>query len=399
VTTLSPRPDRADRAAARRRHPTARATPDGRGPKPPAGRRTGLFLVVLFIIAALVGLGVVMGLSASTATSLSDTSDAWSLFQRQLLWTGLGAIALLVTLRVDYHRWRPLATIAVGVTVVLLIAVRVPGLGVSVNGATRWLGAGPLQMQPSEPAKLALILFIADVLARPSRRIDDLQATFRPVMVVTGLMAVLLMLQPHLGATMIIGAIALVMLFLAGTPVLPLAGMAAVGGAGGAAALALSPWRRSRFLAFMDPWDDPDLFGYQPLQSLHAITAGGLTGVGLGASRAKWGFLPYAHTDFIFAIIAEELGLLGASVVVIGFIGLACAGYAVALRAPDRFGMLLAVGITTWIFVQAVLNMGAVMSLLPVTGVTLPFLSFGGSSLVVTMAASGVLLNVARQGR
>ncbi|NIR41848.1 MAG: FtsW/RodA/SpoVE family cell cycle protein [Actinobacteria bacterium] len=158
-------------------------------------------------------------------------------------------------------------------------------------------------------------------------------------------------------------------------------------------------WRRERLLVFLDPWRDVQGAGYQTLQSLHAITVGGFSGVGLGASRAKWGFLPYAHTDFIFAIIAEELGILGAGAVVLLYVGIGVAGMVAALRAPDRFGMLLAVGITTWIVFQAVLNLGSVMALLPVTGVTLPFVSFGGTSLVVTMGAVGILLNVARQGR
>ena len=193
--------------------------------------------------------------------------------------------------------------------------------------------------------------------------------------------------------------VAVAMLFLAGTPILPLGGFGTAGSSLAAALVMSSPWRRARWLAFLDPWADPLGNGYQPLQSLHAVTVGGLSGVGLGSSRAKWGFLPYAHTDFIFAVIAEELGLLGAITIVGLFAAIGVAGFLTSLRAPDRFGMLLAFGITSWILAQAVLNMGAVLALVPVLGVTLPFLSFGGSSLVVTMAAFGLLLNVARQGR
>ncbi len=390
---------RVQKAEARTRHPTARREPDGRGPRRPTGRRTTLFLVLFFAVATLCAIGVVMVLSASAAASLSDTDDAWSLFRRQLVWVGVGAVALLVTMRIDYHRWRILAVPTLVLSVVLLALVTVPGIGVSANGASRWLGIGPFVFQPSELAKLGFVLFVADLLARPARPIDDTRITLRPVIAITALLVSMMMLQPHLGASIIIGAIAIAMLFLAGTPVVPLGGFAMAGSSLAAAVVMSSPWRRARWLAFLDPWADPLGNGYQPLQSLHAVTVGGLSGVGLGSSRAKWGFLPYAHTDFIFAVIAEELGLLGAITIVGLFATIGVAGFLTSLRAPDRFGMLLAFGITSWILAQAVLNMGAVLALVPVLGVTLPFLSFGGSSLVVTMAAFGLVLNVARQGR
>jgi len=363
------------------------------------GRRTPVFLVLFVAVVSLALLGVVMVLSASAAVSISESDSAWLLFRRQLLWVGIGFFALLITMRVDYHRWRILAVPSVVGSVLLLVVLVIPGVGITANGATRWLSVGPLSFQPSEIVKLALILFIADLLARPSRSMDDTSITFRPIAVVTGLIVLLLAVQPHLGAILVIATIAVAMLFLAGAPLAHLTGLVAGGGLTAAVMVMSTAWRRARFLAFRDPWADPAGVGYQPLQSLHAITVGGLSGVGLGASRAKWGFLPYAHTDFIFAIVAEELGLIGAASVILAFVVIAVAGFVAALRAPDRFGMLLAVGITTWTVAQALFNLGAVMSLLPVMGVTLPFLSFGGSSLVVTMASMGVLLNVARQGR
>jgi cell division protein FtsW len=387
------------KATARTRHPTSIRQPDGRGPRRPAGRRTTPFLVLFLAVTALTAVGVIMVLSASAAASLSENDDAWSLFRRQLIWVTLGLVVLVVAMRVDYHRWRILAGPLLLLSFVLLALVAVPGVGVSANGASRWLGVGPLVFQPSELAKLALVLYVADLLARPSRPADETHITLRPVITVTAIMVATLMLQPHLGASIIVAVTAVAMLFLAGTPVVPLGGFAAAGSMIAAAVVMSSPWRRERLLAFMDPWADPLGNGYQPLQSLHAVTVGGLTGVGLGSSRAKWGFLPYAHTDFIFAVIAEELGLLGAIVVVGLFAVIGVTGLLTALRAPDRFGMLLAFGITTWIVVQAALNMGAVLALVPVLGVTLPFLSVGGSSLVVTMGAVGLLLNVARQGR
>jgi cell division protein FtsW len=372
---------------------------DGRGPKRPVGRRTGPFLVLFLAVTALVLLGVVMTLSASAVVSINTSDSAWSLFRRQLMWTGLGGIVLFVVMRIDYRRLRVLATPAVVGSLVLLLVVLLPGFGVNVNGATRWIRLGPFSFQPSEAAKLALVLFTADILSRPSRDIEDTSTTLRPVVAVTGLFIGLLMLQPHLGNSVVIAAAVGSMLFLAGTPLLHLGGLSVVSAVGMVAVIAGTPWRRHRWNVFMDPWRDPAGLGYQPLQSLHAITVGGLTGVGLGASKAKWGFLPFAHSDFIFAIIAEELGLLGAGAVVLLFITIGFVGVVVALRAPDRFGMLLALGITMWIVSQAFLNIGSVTKLVPVVGVTLPFLSFGGTSLVVTMAAVGVLLNIARQGR
>lgn len=393
------RPRRQQKASARTRHPASRVKPDGRGPSRPVGRRTGPFLILFLAVTALVLLGVVMTLSASAVVSINTSDSAWSLFRRQLLWTTLGVAVLLATMRIDYRRLRILAVPALVGSVVLLVIVLIPGFGVSANGATRWIRLGPFSFQPSEAAKLALILFTADLLSRPSRDIANTRLTFRPVVAVTGFVVALLMVQPHLGNAAIIAASVLTMLFIAGAPALHLVGVSLLGMAGTAVAMLGSSWRRQRFLIFLDPWRDAENAGYQPLQSLHAITVGGLTGVGLGASKAKWGFLPFAHSDFIFAIIAEELGLLGAGFVVIAFLTIGFAGTVVALRAPDRFGMLLALGITTWIVVQAFLNIGSVTSLVPVVGVTLPFLSFGGTSLVVTMAAVGVLLSVARQGR
>ena len=390
---------KAQRAKSQGRHPASRVTPDGRGPRPPIGRRTPAFLFLFLFVVALVALGVVMVLSASAVVSINESDSAWSLFRRQLVWTAIGAGVLMVTMRIDYHRWRILAVPAAVGSAVLLVVVLLPGFGVTVNDATRWIRVGPFSFQPSEVAKLAMVLFVADLLGRPARDIRDTRATLRPVMAVTVVFVMLLMAQPHLGNTLILSAIVFTMLFIAGAPVLHLGGVGLLAATGATVMVAGTAWRRERLLVFLDPWRDVQGAGYQTLQSLHAITVGGFSGVGLGASRAKWGFLPYAHTDFIFAIIAEELGILGAGAVVLLYVGIGVAGMVAALRAPDRFGMLLAVGITTWIVFQAVLNLGSVMALLPVTGVTLPFVSFGGTSLVVTMGAVGILLNVARQGR
>ncbi len=371
----------------RRRHPTARPVP------PP--RRSKTFVALLAVITALNLLGMVMVLSASSVTALDTYGSIWTIARRQGGWL-LGSAAACVTLmRLDYHRWRRLAVPAIAVSGLLLALVLVPGVGRNVNGASRWLGYGPFSLQPSELAKLAVLLFAADLLARRGAWMHDLQLTLVPVTVVFAAVASLLMLQPNLGTTLVLGAIVISVLFVAGSPIVPLAGLSSLGALAATGLALAAPYRRARVLAFLDPWKDYQTTGYQNIQSLVGIASGGITGLGLGQSRAKWGFLPYAHTDFIFAIIGEELGLVGALVVVGLFVALCVLGARAAVLAPDRFGMLLASGITVWFGVQAFINIG----ILPITGVPLPFVSYGGSSLVFSMAAAGLLLNVARQAQ
>jgi cell division protein FtsW len=383
----------------------ARATPSSARPRRrlhlgrPGGRRTGVFVGLFAIVVALCVLGLVMVMSASSVVGLYQFGSTWYFVKRQAIWLVVGLVVLVLTMRIDYHRWRRLSGPVLYGSLGLLVLVLVPGIGREVYGSTRWLGAGPVQIQPSEFAKLGLLLFAADLLARRFHRIADLHLTLKPVLVVTGAVVVLVLLQPNLGTTMVITAIVFSMLFVAGVPLLPL-GSVALAGAAAASALALAaPYRRARILGFTEPWSDPLGAGYQTIQSLVGIAQGGLAGVGLGASRSKWGFLPFAHTDFVFAIIAEETGLIGASAVVLLFVALCWLGIVASLRAPDPFGMLLAAGITTWLSVQAFVNIGAVIGILPITGVPLPFVSFGGSSMLATMAATGILLNVARHAR
>ena len=377
--------------SSRRHHPTAR-------PVAPA-RRSRTFGGLVVVITALNLLGLIMVLSASSVSALDTYGSSWYIALRQGIWLAAGSAACVVVTRLDYHRWRRWSLPALALTALLLSLVLVPGIGMNVNGASRWLGYGPFSLQPSELAKLTVLVFAADLLARRAAWMADLRLTLVPVGVVFGGTALLLMLQPNLGTSLVLGAIVLSVLYVAGTPVLPLLGVG-MGGAVVATGLALgASYRRARVLAFLDPWADPLNTGYQNIQSLVGIASGGLTGVGLGQSRAKWGFLPYAHTDFIFAIIGEELGLLGAVGVVGLFVALCILGAKTAHQAPDRFGMLLAAGITAWFGVQAFVNIGAVIGILPITGVPLPFVSYGGSSLVFSMVGAGLLLNIARQGR
>lgn len=370
------------------------STAEARRPSP----GHGTYLVLASLVGVLTMIGLVMVLSASSVQSQREFDSTWSYFGRQLLWVAIGSAGLVVTNRLDYRRWRRLAVPFLWVSIVMLVLVLIPGLGTRINGARSWLGFGPLRMQPAELAKLALLLFSAQLLARRAHRMGEWRLTLLPVCVVAGAVAVLVMAQPDLGTTIVIGAITFAVLFVAGVPLLPLAGVGAIGVCG-ALALALSKtYRRNRILAFLDPDRDPLGIAFQLNQSFMGIASGGWTGVGLGESRAKWGFLPNAHTDFIFAIIAEEVGLLGALVVVGLFLAFGVYGTRAALAAPDRFGTFVAAGITAWILAQAFVNVGGVVGILPITGLTLPFISFGGTSLMITMAATGVLLNIARQG-
>ena len=374
--------------ATRRRHPAGRLRP---------GRATGTCLAILGLVGFLTLFGLVMVISASSVTDLKEHGTTWYSFKRQALWAIVGTFGLVLAIRVHYRRWRRWAGPMLVASIAMLVLVLVPGVGVEANGASRWIGVGALRVQPSEFAKLAVLLFVAKLLSDRERegkaRVAAL--TLKPTLVVFGAVAALLMLQPNLGTTIALGAIVLTMLFIHGARVHHLGGIALLG-AGAAAFLALqASYRRARVTAFLNPWADPSDTGYQTIQSLVGIASGGLFGVGLGASRAKYEFLPEAHTDFIFAIIAEELGLLGAAVVIGLFVALAYFGVRVALETADPFGRLVATGITTWFGVQAFINIGAVVAVLPITGVPLPFVSFGGSSLVVTLVAAGILANIA----
>jgi cell division protein FtsW len=354
---------------------------------------------IAVIIAILVGLGLVMVLSASSVMSLHTDGSAWTYFVKQLVWTILGVGALLVMLKIPIHVWRPIIPLALFGSFVLMVAVLVPGIGVSVNGSRAWIRLGYFAVQPSELLKLTLLLYCADLLARRADRMNEPRATLYPTLVVLGASGLLLMLQPDLGGALVMAAIVLGVAFIAGTPIIPLGLTAGAASLFGLVFIMSAPYRRERWLAFLNLAQHKQDAGFQVWQSLIGVASGGLTGVGLGASKLKWGFLPEAHTDFIFAIIAEELGFLG----VLAVCGLFCAfgllGVQVALRAQDRFGMLLAGGVTAWVLTQALINIGGVVGLMPLTGLTLPFVSFGGSSLLVMMAAGGLLLNVARTAR
>lgn len=365
----------------------------------PPGRRSRSFLILGSTALLLTLLGVVMVLSASSVNDIRLYDDAWHHLKRQLAWLFLGVGAMVTMMRIDYQRLRRWGVPLMVVTGSLLVLVLVPGVGVRSNGSARWINVGTLTFQPSELAKFSIVIYLAGLLSRPEPSSPGIKSTFGRTALVVGSVGALLMAEPDLGTTVIVGALTFSALYFAGLRFRTL-GLLGLGGCGLMAGLSLSSgYRRQRLHGLLDPWSDPLNTGWQSIQSSIAISNGGLDGVGLGASRAKWGFLPFAHTDFIYAIVAEEMGLIGACLVLLGYLLIGLIGLFTAVRAPDPFGRLLATGVTTWIVVQALVNIGAVMGVLPITGVPLPFVSSGGSSLVMTMGAFGILLNVARQVR
>lgn len=363
------------------------------------GESTVAFTLLLAVVGILVGFGLVMVLSSSSIASMEEAGSEWSYGVRQAIWAALGTVGLVLAMLSDRRMWRRWCRVGLLLVSGLLVLVLVPGIGISANGARRWLGAGGFQLQPSELAKIAVILFVADLLAKRSREVADPRRTLWPVVGVLGGVAMLVLLQPNLGTTLVIAAIVLAMLHAAGARMVPLACLGAVAAVAAALLVWTEPYRRRRLFATFDPWANKSDSGYQLIQAGVGLSDGGLTGLGLGQSKAKYGYLPFAHTDFVFAIIGEELGLIGALAVVLLFVAVAFLGVRAASRAADRFSTLVATGITTWLVAQAFLNIGVVLGLVPNTGVPLPFISYGGTSLLVTMVGVGMLLNIARHPR
>ncbi len=362
-----------------------------------AGSATRSYYLVMIIAGVLLCLGLVMILSASSVSSYTRYGSSFLFFKRQLLWAAMGVGGMLIASRIDYRRWRSGGWFLLLFALGGLVLVLHPAFGTRVGGSSRWLGFGSIRVQPSELAKLALLLVAADICVRKRGKLTNLREVVLPLGAIAAVVAGLIMLQPDLGTMLIIALIVFVVVFVGGIP-LPLLGSIGLMGSIGAFSLALTEgYRRARLFAFLNPFRDPLNTGYQSVQSLIALGSGGISGVGLGASRQKWLYVPNAHTDFIFAIIGEELGLMGTLLVIGLFVGFAYAGVRVARRAPDTFGQLVAIGVTVWVVGQGVVNMGAVTGLLPITGVPLPLVSFGGSALVISLVGIGILANIARQ--
>lgn len=355
--------------------------------------------VIFYAVLCLLGLGVIMVYSASAVSANVHFNDSYYFLKRQVLWAGLGLIAMWFTMNIDYHVWQRFAKPVLIGTIVLLALVLVPGMGKVVNGARRWLGFGSIYIQPSEIAKLSMVLFTAYYLTKMQPVITKFKRGIVPQLAVLMVVFGLILKEPDLGTALSIAGTVFVLLFAAGARLWHLGSLGAVGVVGIAFAVLLEPYRMKRLLAFSDPWSDPLNTGYHIIQSLYAIGSGGLFGVGLGRSREKFLYLPEPHTDFIFSILGEELGLIGTTLVLVLFFLFAWRGLKTAMLAPDVYGSLLSAGLTTMILVQALMNIAVVTASMPVTGIPLPFLSFGGSALIFTLAGVGILLNVSRHVR
>jgi len=356
--------------------------------------RTATTLLVLAVVLVVIGLGATQ--SASSAVAIDQAQDRFYFFKKQLVGVGIGTLALIITSRIPYRVYRRLAVPSFLGVVGLLVAVL--AVGPVIGGSQRWLPVAGFSFQPSELAKVAVVFVLAHILEKKHKLLTRFGHFLVPVVFTVGVIGGLVMMQPDLGTTIIIGAAAMAVIMASDTPVryvvvLTIMVMAAIW------VLAFSDqYRVDRIVGFLNPWENASGEGYQLIQGYYALSNGGLFGVGLGASRARWFYLPNAHTDFIYAIIGEETGLIGGLTVIGLFVVLALAGWLVAARAPDRFGRMVAAGLTAWLSFQALVNIGGVLGVMPITGISLPFVSFGSSALIVSMASLGILVNIAQSG-
>lgn len=356
-------------------------------------------IVLITATLLILTIGVIMVYSASAVLAFNQYGDWFYYLKRQLLFAVLGIIAMFITMNTDYWIWKKYANLILLVCFVLLVIVIIPGVGVVRGGARSWLGIGSFGIQPSEFMKMGLIIFLAKYLSSDQVRITDFTRGLLPSIGLIGLAFGLIMLQPDLGTgTVLVGATVL-MIFVSGARLMHLAYFLIVGVVGFIGLILANTERLDRITAFLNPWSDPLGSGYQIIQSLYAIGPGGLVGLGLGMSRQKYSYLPEPQTDFIFSIISEELGFIGGAFLLVLFMILIWRGMRTAITAPDLYGSLLATGIIAMVAVQVIINIGVVIGMFPVTGITLPFVSAGGSSLTLMLTSLGVLLNISRYSR
>jgi cell division protein FtsW len=395
TTIIGDRRDAAlHRAQAMGRHPSRRPEAVRSASPSPA------FYIIAVTATVLTLLGLVMVLSATSISEVHKGNSPFRVFNRQVVWALLGALGLVVAKNTPTRRWRTFAMPAFVATTVLMLLPFVPHVGASVNGARSWVAVGPLTFQPSEFMKLALLVVVASVMADRQHEADPAARGLVRVLLLTAIACCICLVQGDLGSAIVLAVVGISVAFVAGAPLLPL-GVVGAAGVFGAMALAFtSGRRRNRFVAFLDCEANSHDLCYQTYQAMIATAQGGITGSGVGQGHSKLGELvPLAHSDFVFAVVAEELGIIGVVAVLGGFLALAYAGVQVALASSSHFHRLLAGGIVGWFVVQALINVGGVTGLLPVTGLTLPFISAGGSSLFVTLVATGILLNLARNDR
>jgi len=361
-------------------------------------RPTPDYLMVIITI-VLLSIGVVIVYSSSAVMSLANSGDSFYYAKRQMLWGIIGLIGMFSIMKFDYWKWQNYSSKILLGCYVLLIIVLIPGVGSVRNGARSWIDLGFMSLQPAEFTKLGVIIFLAYWLAKNQEKILDFKKGFLPPLAICILTFGIIMLQPDLGTGSVLFMTGMIIIFTAGAKLKHILGIASLAIPAFVLLVFIAPYRVKRLTSFLDPWADPLNTGYHIIQSLYAIGPGGLMGLGLGRSRQKFFYLPEPQTDFIFSILAEELGFIGGSLVICLFILLVWRGLRVAITAPDLFGTFLATGISAMIAVQVIINIGVVTGSFPVTGITLPFISYGGSSLVLMLCSVGILLNISKYAK
>lgn len=352
--------------------------------------------ILLLVTLILLGIGLVMVYSASVAWATYRFEDPFFFVKRQLFFAAVGVAAMLFVMRIDYWSWRTWAKLFLIICFILLVVVLIPGVGLVRGGARSWLGVGAFSIQPSEFMKMAMIVFLAKYLSEHQKQITSFTRGLVPPLALVFVAFALIMLQPDLGTGAVMVLTCVVMIFIAGARIRHFVALGFVGLLGFVFLIISAPYRIKRITSFLDPWSDPLGSGFQIIQSLYAVGPGLLMGMGLGESRQKYFYLPEPQTDFIFAILSEELGFIGGAFVLFLFALIMFRGIQIALGAPDLFGSFLAVGITAMIAIQVMINIGVVIGLIPVTGITLPLLSYGGSSLTLMLFSLGILLSISR---
>jgi cell division protein FtsW len=353
--------------------------------------------LLLLVTSILVFIGLSMILSASAGVSLEEHGHSYHFFWKQLLWAAVGFLGLAAAYFIDYGLYRRMALLLLGFSCLLLALVLVPGIGSESGGVQRWFRVGMVSFQPSEMAKLSAVIFLAAAVSSPRIRISEFRSGLLPPLMMVGSICFLVLLEPDLGSALCIGAVSMILLYLGGARLNHLFLVVVATMPVFVVSILSEPYQKKRLMAFLDPWKDPSDSGFQIIQSMVALGHGGLKGLGLGDGWQKLFFLPAAHTDFVLAVIGEELGFLGILVVILLFGLFWWRGMRIALKAPDTFGQALAMGITVMIILQAAVNAGVVVGLLPTKGLPMPFLSYGGTSLAVNLFSVGILLNISHR--
>lgn len=353
--------------------------------------------ILFFVLVTLLGIGLLMIASAGVLYGESRFGDSYYFFKQQLLGLGVGFLALFFFQSVDYRAWKRFVVPVFFIAIALLILVFIPGFGTTVYGAARWVAIGPISFQPSEVMKLAIILYLSAWLSTKGQgKAGDFYEGLVPFLLILSFVGFLIIKQPDTGTLGLIFIIAMSIFFASGAKLAHIGGLAVSAFLFLLILIKLAPYRMQRLLVFLNPEHDPSGAGYQITQALIAVGSGGLFGIGLGQSRQKFNYLPEPVTDSIYAVLSEEFGLMGAGLVLCLFVFIAWRGFLIARGAQDEFGRLLAVGITTWIVGQAFINIGAISGLIPLTGIPLPFISYGGTSLAVLLGSFGILLNISK---